>query len=465
MQGPPHSGPLESDVVMTRQKHLKDRIRARMDKTGERYTVARRHVLAKAAPPAATGPTGFHLPGNVPATTALRVLLKAANVRPDGVDDLNEAMLFGIAGGVGAGVFAFRYEKEDFSSFFVAGRHLWQDDLAYLQAACQRLGVSIDVREAGGAKAADKQLREALAEGSPVVAWVDRAGLPRYVMPESAAGGLYHVVTVYEIDDATSEAVIGDLADDPERVPLDVFAVSRARIKKQKNRILRVTESGKPFDLRSAVVAGVAACHDTLIGRGAVKPPGGKAMAASFTLDAFKTWAIRLHGSADRQGWEKMFRPGINLWRGLTSIASFIHYGTGGGLCRPLYAEFFREAGPLLNAPLLGELADRYERLGHAWDSLAEAALSGRGELFSRFRGLVAERAELVLSGGADALSRLREIASELTDLELSAATGFPLAPDECDELLSQLQSRVMELHREEVEAHGVLGEFVRENS
>ncbi len=100
---------------MTRQKHLKDRIRARMDKTGERYTVARRHVLAKATPSAATGPAGFHLPGNVPATTALRVLLKAASVRPDGVDDLSESLLFGIAGGGGAGVVAIRYEKEDFS--------------------------------------------------------------------------------------------------------------------------------------------------------------------------------------------------------------------------------------------------------------------------------------------------------------------------------------------------------------
>ncbi len=339
------------------------------------------------------------------------------------------------------------------------------DDLAYLQAAGQRLGVSIDVKESGGAKAADKQLREALAEGSPVVAWVDRAGLPRYVMPESAAGGLYHVVTVYEIDDAASEAVIGDLADDPERVPLDVFAASRARIKKQKNRILRVTEAGKPFDLRSAVVAGVAACHDTLIGRGAIKPPGGKVMASNFTLDAFKTWGDRLHGSSDKQSWEKMFRPGINLWRGLTSIASFIHYGTGGGLSRSLYAEFFREAAPLLKAPLLEELADCYEKLGVAWDSLAEAALPESGELFRRFRELVTERAELVLSGGAEALSRLREIASELTELETSAATDFPMAADECDRLLAELQSRVLELHRDEVAAHEVLGEFVRENS
>ena len=64
MQGPSHSGPLESDVVMTRQKHLKDRIRARMDKTGERYTVARRHVLAKATLSAASVLRVLDVPGH-----------------------------------------------------------------------------------------------------------------------------------------------------------------------------------------------------------------------------------------------------------------------------------------------------------------------------------------------------------------------------------------------------------------
>ena len=110
---------------MTKQKHLKDHIRARMQKTGERYTVARRHILAKATPVTTTGPERFHYPGNVPGTTALRVLLSAASLRSSNdAEQLSEAMIFGIAGGVGAGVFSFRYEKEDFSSFFIAGRHL-----------------------------------------------------------------------------------------------------------------------------------------------------------------------------------------------------------------------------------------------------------------------------------------------------------------------------------------------------
>ena len=59
---------------MTTQKHLKNRIRARMKKTGERYSVARRYVLSKVAVRSSAGPDQFHYPGVVPGTTALRVL-------------------------------------------------------------------------------------------------------------------------------------------------------------------------------------------------------------------------------------------------------------------------------------------------------------------------------------------------------------------------------------------------------
>jgi hypothetical protein len=48
---------------MTRQKSFKSRVRARMDKTGESYTTARRHLLNKAAP----------TPANAPATNAAMV--------------------------------------------------------------------------------------------------------------------------------------------------------------------------------------------------------------------------------------------------------------------------------------------------------------------------------------------------------------------------------------------------------
>src|SRR5205085_12314326 len=104
-----------------------------------------------------------------------------------------EAMLFGIAGGVGIGVFSFFYEKESAASFFVAGRHGWQDDLAYLKTACRRFGITPVVRESSGAKTAVSQLADALA-GGPCVAWVDLAHLPHRGVPAKLSGAGYHVI-------------------------------------------------------------------------------------------------------------------------------------------------------------------------------------------------------------------------------------------------------------------------------
>lgn len=104
---------------------------------------------------------------------------------------------------------------------------------------------------------------------------------------------------------------------------------------------------------------------------------------------------------------------------------------------------------PLQKSPLLDELADRYEELGVTWDALAEATLPAGVYLFHRFRELTVERAELTLSGGANGLSRLKEIADELTELEATAAAEFPLTADGCDGLLADLQSRMLELHRD----------------
>src|SRR3989442_1556648 len=113
---------------MTAHKHFKQLVRARMDKTGESYATARRQIIGHGEKDS-TIP--WHFAGNIPATTALRCLLTHAGIHdPKTKKPFTEAMLFGIAGGIGIGMFSFYYEKADFASFFVAGRHLWHDYLA-----------------------------------------------------------------------------------------------------------------------------------------------------------------------------------------------------------------------------------------------------------------------------------------------------------------------------------------------
>jgi hypothetical protein len=373
----------------------------------------------------------------------LRILLANAGVRPPhSKEPFTEAMVYGIAGGIGAGVFSFHYAKEDFSSFYIAGRHLWWDLQQYLTAGAERFGVSVNVLESGGVKAADSQLREALAEHGPVAVWVDAATLPYRGMPESWQGGAYHVLVVYGIDGETAR--IGDLTDEPLNIPLAQLAQARARIKKDKHRVLCVDGKAGKLDIRRAVRDGIAACVDSLT----------KPRMRNFGLDAFYDWAERLHGSSGKDSWENVFKRGGHLWVGLTSIYDFIeHYGTGGGLGRPLFAEFLYEAAEVLGDARMRAAGDRYSELGRQWTALAEAALpAGVGPL-AKARQLHARKAELFLSGGAGATAEIREIWNQLAALKGEAASHFPLDENACDELRRELKERVMVLHRGEREA------------
>jgi len=439
---------------MTQHKNLKRRIRQRMEKTGESYASARRITLQQAPLEHDHSLPLIHMPGNVPAASALRVLLANAGLRAEHTGKpFSEAMIFGIAGGIGAGVFAFHYEKENLSTFFIAGRHLWQDDLAYLRQAAERFGASAEVAETGGAKQAAANLDERLADGGPVIAWVDMAELGTRGLPETWSGGGYHVVVVYRREPDAQSYLIGDLADQPVRLSAGTLATARARIKKDKNRLLRLANVPQSVQLLRAITAGLQACHQGLV--------GGRMQ--NFTLEAFAKWAKELRAQA-KGGWGQQFPPGPNLWRGLTSVYDFIeHYGTGGGLCRPLFADFLEEAGQALGSDLLEPLAIRYRRLGQGWSELAQAALPDEIEVLAQARRLLDEKAERYLSEGATARQDYEQLWAQLMALAGQGADQFPLVQAEAETLRHELADRVEALYDEEQAGLAAIEQAVRQ--
>jgi hypothetical protein len=412
---------------MTERKHLKQLVRSRMQKTGESYTTARRQLVEPAPRTPAAQPYPFHFAGRIPVATGLRSLLAHAGVtNPHTGAPFSEAMVFGIDGGIGAGLFAFHYAKENFSSFFIAGRHGWQDDKGWSSGARKRLGVAAIVKESSGIKPAEKHLRELLDGGRPVMAWVDAAHLPHRSMPPTWSGGAYHVITIYGIDDQAGTAIIGDLGGRPQTLPLADLAQARSRIKKFKNRLLALEPAGTTPPLAQLVGSSIQACVDGLV----------KCKMKNFTLEAFKGWADRLDGSRAADAWEKIFPPGPLLYTGLWSVYEFIEQsGTGGGLCRPLFAEFLEEAGASLKDARLTALARRYAELGRDWTALAHAALP-------------------------DSVPELAEIRAMPALSERVAATQrkFPLNAAKSAALRRELKERVVSLYEREVAALEALG-------
>lgn len=447
-------------TTMTRHAHLKERIRARMRKTGERYAAARRHVLAQRDDRPSDSPanpcTRAHLPGNVPATTALRILLRHAGATaPHTGAPWSEALLFGIAGGIGIGVFSFFYQREDIATFFAGGRHHWYDDRRYLVDALERLGMTPLVQETSGVRSAATQLRAALADHGPCIAWVDSSALPHRATPGTLSGSGYHVVTVYQVDEVSGSEVIGDLTDEPITLPLDTLVQARGRITKDRHRILSLAHAASPPPLEDLVSAGLRACREGLL-----HPAIPAAGVTNARLEALRVWAERMEGSRAKERWERVYRPGPNFYRGLCAITGFIEYaGTGGGLCRPLFAAFLAEAAGVLGRRDLAQLAERYEALGHAWSELAAAALPGDVPLLGETRALLTRKAALLHEGGSE--EEVRVVWARLTELEREVSQRFPLTAEECRDLRRRLRDQIAAVYAGERDAFDALGRLL----
>jgi hypothetical protein len=419
---------------MTTRKHLKAHVRARMARTGERYAVARSHVVERAAQPGPEAPqlvNGIrHFPGIHPETTVLRVLSTHAGIRDAAGAVPSEASMLAAGGGLGAGVFAFHYAKESFSSLYLAGRHRWEDPAAFVTGALRRLGLEARVRETGSARAAERDLHEALDDGRPAAAWVDWVELgTRGGRPEES-GGAYHVVVVYGIEDG--HAVVGDLYADPVRVPLEVLARARARIAKQRHRLITV---GPAPEARPALADAARE------GLGA----GAAALATeprrNFSLQAIADLADRMTATRGANAWATVFPVGRLRWIGLTSLHRFVEtFFTGGGLLRPLGAAALAEIGPDG-----AEVAERYAALGAQWTALARAALPDEVPLLGEARRLQ-EQPATDPAAAADVAARLDELARR-------AAESFPLAEAAAAAQLADLSARLRSIHSAEVAA------------
>lgn len=367
---------------MASRRNLEQRVHARLARIGGSAVAVPRHV--------ANPPESCHLPGIHPETTTLRILLACAGLR------LSEEMVLGLGGGIGAGMLTFRYEREGLSTLYLGARHRWDDGIGFIEEACARLGVRIQRLETGGTRAAAWLLHELLGRG-PVIALADPAELGHHGWPAEWGGGGHHVV-VYEANART--ALLGDLGPEPVRVPAEVLARARGKIRKDRHRLVTLEAAPATIDLEPAIQAALRACADGLLtGR------------RNFTVDALAAWG-------DRR-WTRTFPPGHLLGSGLRWTYYWIERAfTGGGLMRPMYARFLTEVG-------LGELAGRYADLGRRWTAFAEAALPAEVPALAAMRGVPAEPGgdfPLTAAESADLVASLRVRIGDLVDAERQAA-------------------------------------------
>jgi hypothetical protein len=439
--------------MMTKHRKLKQRIRARMERTGESYMTARRQVVGVEG----TSHTGTH-----PDTSALTRILADAGVTHDG-SPITEALVLGIGGGLGAGYILWEFSQETDHKpirgvpvrrvVTVGFRNNWQYPDRWVDKTLDRLGVAFRREQTAGPAKAERQLETALASGRSVMADVSAADLPYWHLPEEERGwwGYPIVVTGQEAD----AFHVSDRNDGRLTVARSAMSAARNRIPSWKNRMVTVTASRSVSreELGAAIETGLADAVAHLASR-----------SDSFSLPAFAKWA-RMADSDKGKGWRRVFADGQGLWRALRSTHEAVaDVGIEGGSLRPLYAEFLVDASSLLDRPELVEVAGLYQRAADAWDDVADSALPDGFEPLTRAAELARLRRRAVQRGDVGD-SDAAEASAGLDDLTREFEPGLPLSEHEVDALFTAMSGAIRAAYDAEVAAHAGLQEALEGTS
>lgn len=428
---------------MTSGKQWKARVRARMARTGERYAVARAHVLGGGGDGGPVVDHGWTLRGGTdPDTAALtNVLAHRGVVGPDG--PLAEPLLLVVGGGLGAGYILWEFAHDDSRIVTLGFTHSWQYFDRRLSTTVDRLGIDVTWSRTGGSVAARRALAATLADGDPAIVWPDRYHVGYWNLPELLDGHGGHPVVAYAASDAGVHVDDRTLA--PLTVAHDAFDRARGRVGSYKNTalVVRSADVVVPVDrLRAAVREGLRATVDHLAGS-----------STSFALPAWRKWSRLLVDERAAKGWPTVFADRRGMLRALAGVWEAVEpAGMDGGHLRGLFADGLTQAAAVLDAPALAEEARRWREIGERWHLLAETALPDDVPAVARLRELTATVTGAVAEGDAGAAERAAA-AEELWRLRAEHADASPLDDERLAAIRAVMSEHLAAVHEAEVGA------------
>lgn len=306
-----------------------------------------------------------------------RVLAASGTRNPFTRAPFTEAMLAGLAGGIGFMIFTFEY-KETTTASVVTRFHPGP----YTENLLRRSGAGVNIGQTGSAALAQSRLDAALATGVPAVVRVVRGQLP-WVTADAVADMDSMDVAVVARD---GDGYLLDCGDGRlERISPGALAQARGTRKADKHWQAHVVQgSAAVLDgeaLTGAVVRqAIAETAHALLAEQA--PPGiPPGYAKNFGIVGMEQWAARLRDTSTKRGWARIFgdpqrsEAGLGMLHALLAGKRF----SGPGALRPLYAQFLQEVAGLadgasgveLPAAALRDAAAQYQDLGEVWDELA----------------------------------------------------------------------------------------------
>ena len=290
-------------------------------------------------------------------------------------------------------------------------------------------------------------LLDTLDSGVPAILWADMFSLPYNALPYDERNWAMLPILVYGYDEKRDTVWIADRA----RVPLSVttaeLAAARARVKKDKFRVLTLDPPIQE-KLTAAVQAGILDCIKLYT---EAPPKGSK---SNFGLAAFQWWADLLTKPQTRLSWEKVFPAGGKMVAGLKSAFYHINiFGKDEYAERDVFANFLDETSLILDKPTLRQVAQHFRVSAEAWQTLSNVLLPDGIPQFKETRERMLRRHKRFLEAGNDSLDEIWEIDAQLDAIKTEMDTNFPLNPNEVVTFRENLRNHILEIHDIEKEA------------
>ena len=376
-------------------------------------------------------------------TASIRNALDYQGVKAPHTDEpYTEAMLLGISGGVTFGYFTFHYDGYDPQVNLLTRNTFEPTDKIF-----SRMGIAREVLQSTSADKGRKNLIEAIEDGHAPIAYPDMWSLPYNAMPhdEGMWGGL--PVIIYGYEPEQGKAYISDRSFVPLIVTTDELDQARARVKKDKHRVLILEHPDKSL-LAGAVRQGIRDCIDLMT----EKPPRGSSK--NFGLNGLLHWGDMLQKTT-KGSWAQAYPTGRPLLSVLMSSYTFLGptFGKTMKAERDVYADFLDEATKLLEMPELENVAVRYRIAGDAWDGLLCALLPEDVPMLKKAREYIDIKHESFIEKGTSATAEMMDCTQKLDTLKTESEQDFPMTEAEVSDLRDELYRHLKIVHEAEEEA------------
>jgi hypothetical protein len=301
----------------------------------------------------------------------------------------DEALVAGLAGGIGFMYFVFEYKDIPPLLTIVAQHH----PAPWVQTALDRLHIPYEVQHSGKPQWA--KLRQTLDAGRPVFCTVDKSRLPWHGMDPGYGADPYTVVVAGYDEDTL---YVDDESARPHAIATEEFGAAWSAYKKGRHQMIVPTgpATGDP-DVEGAIAA--TAAHLT-------GPVLGNNFDVNFGLSGMAKLATQLRDTTTKTGWERRFGQPVPFFHGVRRLYECleVEYTAPNGT-RPLYADFLDRAGRPEAAALFRQSAKGWERLA----GLALETVSGLGA----YTELCEQRMRLIMSRGEQARDEIRDLGEQ----------------------------------------------------